>query len=356
VSPSNVDEEGTPADAQSAFEVTSDVQISRYERFKIFVDETFFASARILRNDYRALIGTGILLVYLFVGLIGVRIVEIPRASDGPLLFQPFDKALTHHPFGIPEFSIGPWTYIGIWRFPLGTDQVGKGIFAGLVHSTPVVLKMMLAGAVFSTVMATIWGITAGYKGGRWDRVMMTISDVVMTIPGLPLVVVLAEFINPENPYVVGLLLAVPDWAGLSRSLRSQVLTLREESYVEASRIMGVKNRTIMRKDILPNVVPYIMVHFVTGARGIIFQAIGLYFLGVLPFSTVNWGVMMNLAYQDGALFDPAKYHWFVAPTVTVLVLSLGLILFGQGMDRIFNPRIRARHAKSTPDDGEEEV
>ena len=334
MSPSNVDEEGTGADTQSAFEVTSDVKITRLERVRIFVDETFLATGRILLNDYRALIGSGILLVYLFAGTVGVRLVDEPRASDGELLMQPFESN----------------------EFILGTDQVGKGIFASLIHSTPVILKMMLAGAVFSTLMATVWGITAGYKGGMWDRVMMTVSDVVMTIPGLPLVVVLAEFMNPENPYVVGLLLAVPDWAGLSRSLRSQVLTLRQEAYVEASRIMGINNRKIMQKDILPNVVPYIMVHFVTGARGIIFQAIGLYFLGILPFSSVNWGVMMNLAYKDGALFDPAKYHWFVAPTVTVLILSLGLILFGQGMDRIFNPRIRARHAKHSPDDTEEEL
>jgi peptide/nickel transport system permease protein len=239
-------------------------------------------------------------------------------------------------------------------EFLLGTDQTGQSIAAGLVHSTPPILKMMASGAVFSTVMAVIWGVVAGYKGGTWDRVMMTVADIVMTIPGLPLIVVLATIWRPGNPYLVGILLSITGWAGLSRALRSQVLTLREESYVEASRILGMRNRTIMFKDILPNLMPYIMVNFVKSARGVIFAAVGLYFLGILPFTSLNWGVMMNLAYKQGALFNPNIAHWFIIPTLTVVVLSLGLILFGQGMDRLFNPRIRARHAKHTPDDEEE--
>ncbi|WP_157972540.1 ABC transporter permease [Saliphagus sp. LR7] len=334
MSPSNVEEEEVVSDPQSTFNVTADADISRKERLLIFLDESILAPTKILWKDYRARIGTAILLVYLLAGTVGVRLVDQPRASDGPLLQPPFQDT----------------------AFILGTDQVGKGIFASLIHSTPPILKMMFAGAVFSTAMAVVWGVVSGYKGGTWDRLMMTVADIVMTIPGLPVIVVLAAVITPENPYFIGLLLSISSWAGFSRSLRSQVLTLRQESYVEASRILGMRNRTIMFKDILPNLMPLIMVHFVTGARGVIFRAIGLYFIGVLPFDSVNWGVMMNLAYQDGAIFDPGKYHWFIAPTVTVLLLSLGLILFGQGMDRIFNPRIRAKHAKHTSDQNTEEL
>ena len=333
MSPSNVDEEELGADSQSAFEITSDVEMTRWDWFQAFVDESIVAPAKILWNDYRARIGTSILLLYILAGTLGVWLVDVPRATDGPRLLKPFQN---------PEFI-------------LGTDQVGKGVFATLIHSTPPILKMMIAGAIFSTAMAVVWGIVAGYKGGTWDRVMMTIADVIMTIPGLPLIVVLSAVITPENPYLIGLLLSIASWAGFSRSLRSQVLTLRQESYVEASRILGIKNYEIMLKDILPNLMPLVMVNFVTSARGVIFKAVGLYFLGILPFSTVNWGVMMNLAYKDGALFNPAKYHWFVLPMVTVVILSLGLILFGQGMDRIFNPRIRARHAKHASNEGTED-
>jgi peptide/nickel transport system permease protein len=172
-----------------------------------------------------------------------------------------------------------------------------------------------------------------------------------MTIPGLPPIVVLSAIWTPESPYVVGILLSINTWAGFARSLRSQVLTIRQESYVEASRTIGLRNHRIITRDIVPNLMPLITVHFVQNARGIIFKAVGLYFIGVLPFTTVNWGVMMNLAYQDGALFDMRLAHWFVAPMITIVIISLGLILLGQGMDRIFNPRIRAKHTSAGDDD-----
>lgn len=320
-----------PVEKDSVFEITADVEYTRKERMKVLLDEVIVAPAKILWGDYRARFGSLVLLAYLLMGTVGVWVIEEPYAGQGEQLMQPLEGG-----------------------FLLGTDQVGQSIAAGIVHSTPPIFKMMLAGTVFATVMATIWGITAGYKGGTVDRAMMAVSDVVMTIPGLPLIVVLATVWTPGNPYFIGILLSITSWAGLSRALRSQVLTLRQESYVEASRIMGIKNRTIMIKDILPNLMPYIMVNFVKGARGVIFAAVGLYFLGILPFSSSNWGVMMNLSYGEGALFNPNIAHWFVIPTMTVVILSLGLILFGQGMDRLFNPRIRARHAKHTPDDSDE--
>jgi peptide/nickel transport system permease protein len=327
------DEEASVSKPESVFETTADVELSQRKRASVLLNETVVTPLKILWNDYRGRFGAFVLLVYLFMGTVGVWVTDPPYAGQGEPLTPPLKS-----------------------EYLLGTDKVGNSIAHGIVHSTPPILKMMAAGAVFATVMATVWGVVAGYKGGRLDRAMMTVSDVVMTIPGLPLIVVLAAIWEPGNPYLVGILLSITAWAGLSRSLRSQVLTLRQESYVEASRIMGIRNRTIMFKDILPNLMPYIMVNFVTSARRVIFSAVGLYFLGILPFTSINWGVMMNLAYEQGALFNPEIAYWFVIPTVVVIILSLGLILFGQGMDRLFNPRIRARHAKHTPDDEEEEV
>jgi len=118
----------------------------------------------------------------------------------------------------------------------------------------------------------------------------MSISDFFMAIPGLPLVIILAITFNPENPIFVGVILTINYWAGLGRSLRSQVLTIREDSYVEASRTMGVSTWQIMVKDIIPNLMPYVTVNFVFAARYTIFASVGLYFLGVLPYTGKPWG------------------------------------------------------------------
>lgn len=316
----------TTSQQDSPFETTADADVTRADRYRAMFDEAVVAPAKIIANDPRALVGLLIVGTFLLAGTVGVVLIEVPRATDGPRLVAPFVSM----------------------EFPLGTDIVGKGIFAQLVHATPAMLKMMLSGGVFAVGMATIWGAIAGYKGGTIDQVMMTVADVVITIPGLPLVIVLTAFFQPEDPFVVGLLLAVNAWGGFARSLRSQVLTIRRESYVEASRTIGVGTNTIIFRDVLPNLMPLISVRAANSARSVIFRSVALYFIGILPFSTFNWGVMMNQAYQSGALFDMDRAHWLIAPMVTLVLFSLGLILLSQGLDRIFNPRIRAKHAKHT--------
>jgi len=324
----------TTDQSTSPFDTTAETDVTRAGRFRALLDEAVIAPAKILANDPRALVGLTIVTLFFALGTIGVAIVPIPYASDGPNLLSPFQSA----------------------KFLLGTDIVGKGIFAQLVHATPAMLKMVVSGGLFATGMATVWGTVAGYKGGNVDQVMMTISDIVMTIPGLPLVVVLAAFFEPSDPFVVGLLLAVNSWAGFSRALRSQVLTIRQESYVEASRTIGIGTGAIVLWDILPNLMPLIAVRAANSARSVIFRSVGLYFIGILPFSSFNWGVMMNQAYKSGALLDMRLAHWFVAPMLTIVVFSLGLILLSQGLDRIFNPRIRAKHTADTNSDDETDI
>jgi peptide/nickel transport system permease protein len=122
------------------------------------------------------------------------------------------------------------------------------------------------------------------------------------------------------------------------------VLTIREESYVEAARCIGITTPTIVREEILPNIMPYVMISFVGAARYVIFASVGLYFLGILPFTTLNWGVMMNIAYRGtGALYTLNGAHTILFPMAAIVILSYGLILLSQGMDRLFNPRVRAR-------------
>jgi peptide/nickel transport system permease protein len=94
------------------------------------------------------------------------------------------------------------------------------------------------------------------------------------------------------------------------------------------------------------------MINMVNAARGVIFASVGLYFLGILPFSGLNWGVMMNLAYTAaGSLYTWSSAHWLLLPMITIVWLSFGLIMFGQAADKVFNPRLRARHADTVDDE-----
>lgn len=322
--------ESTHTNVDDTAGVSNDV-MSKQERSRRLVEEVVIAPFRVLWSDWRARVGLTLVVLYLLMGTVGVVLVEPAQLNEGPRYVGPFET----------------------WEFPLGTDAMGQGVFAQIVHATPAMLKMITAGAVFGTSLGTAIGIFAGYVGGRIDRFLMWCTDVMMTIPGLPLVIILSAILEPRNPFVVGIILTINDWAGLSRTLRSQVLTLRDESYVEAARTMGISTPTILGKDVLPNLMPYISVNFVGMARSVIFASVGLYFLGILPFTTLNWGVMMNLAYNTGgALYTWETAHWLFFPMLAIVLLSLALILLAQGGDRIFNPRIRARHA-NTGGDGE---
>jgi peptide/nickel transport system permease protein len=280
----------------------------------------------VLWNDGRARFGLLVITFYVLMGTLGVVLVDVPEVNDGGRYVQPFTTV----------------------EFPLGTDGLGRGLMGMIIHATPGMLKMILAGAVFSISVATIVGTVAGYKGGTLERVLMSLTDIMMTLPGLPLIIIIAAILQPKSPWLVGIVLTINAWAGLARALRSEVLSLRDEAYVEASRTMGIDTHDIIFKDLIPNLMPYIMINFVGAARGVIFASVGLYFLGILPFNALNWGVILNMAYKSGgALYTWKAAHWLLVPTFTIILLSYGLVMFSQGLDRVFNPRVRAKHAKT---------
>jgi peptide/nickel transport system permease protein len=307
----------------SQFETTADVEKTRSDRFKTRFYKNVFVPLEILWGDARARAGALILLFYILMGTVGVVLIEPPSTNQGPQLLGAF-QTMEH---------------------PLGTTAFGADLVSLTVHSTPPILKMMLAGALFTSVVALVVGMYSGYKGGTVDRIVSTVTDTVMVIPGLPLFLVLAVFFEPRSPYVVGVLLSVNRWAGLARQVRSEVLKVRQEMYVEASRAIGLPLRRIMRIDLLPAILSFVMIRFVGAARGIIYSAVALYFLGILPVSGANWGVTLNRAWDYGnALNNPDAYHWLLVPMFAIIFISLGLILLAQGTDRLFNPRIRARY------------
>jgi peptide/nickel transport system permease protein len=315
--------------------VATEPERGRTNRLGRYLDRVVLTPMRIIWDDRRAKFGLAVMALYALMGTVGVMYTTAPRPDEGPAMI------------GVLESS----------RFILGTDAMGKGIFRQIIHGTPAMLKMILAGSVFTTVVATVVGTLSGYKRGTVDSILMFFTDVAMTIPGLPLVIVVAVIFQPRDPFLIGIIIAINAWAGLARTIRSQVLSIRNESYVEASRVMGFATSNILVEDLLPNLMPYIMVNFVYSARNVIFASVGLYFLGFLPFTTTNWGVMMYYANETGgALYSFESAHWIVAPMITVIVLTFGLIMFAQGTDRLFNPRVRARHSKTLQEEDAEEV
>lgn len=303
-------------------------QMTRRERYARKFHDGIVIPAQIMWGDWRARIGLFLLAPFLFMGTVGRQFFE-PPTTTGPRLVQPFETL----------------------AYPLGTDGLGQDILAYIVYSTQPIFLMIIGGGVAATALATVTGVTAGYKRGWTDTVLVNIMDVVIAIPGFPLVIVIVAIFRPENPLLIGAALSVNAWAGLARMIRAETLSIRENNYVEASQIMGVSAPRIMRMDLLPNLAPYVIMHFINMARNVIFHSVALFFLGVLPYMEYNWGLMMNRAYEMGVLYTWDVAHWLVMPMLAIILLTVSLTLIAQSLDNVFNPRIRARHMEN--DDGE---
>lgn len=315
----------TETDASEDIDWRSDessAQMSPRERAREFYRRWIYEPAVIAWSDTRTRIGILILSVYLLMALVELLgLWREPSTNQAGRLLQPFESM----------------------QYPLGTTQSGVDLLALMIDSTTFILLMVLAGGVWATGIAVVVGTVSGYKGGTVDTVITSISDFFMAIPGLPLVIVLALAFSPENPIFLGVVLTINYWAGLGRSIRSQVLSIREASYIEAARTMGTSTPRILLKDVLPNLMPYVMVNFVLAARYTIFASVGLYLIGVLPYTGQNWGVTLNYAYNQGGLFTMQAFHWLLVPIVAIVGLTFGLILVSQGLDQVFNPQVRTR-------------
>ena len=324
-------ESGDMSDRASAFRSETDFSVSRGDELRELYDRKFYAPMQILLSDYRGIIGVTIVLGYILMGTVGVAI--IPRPSQaGPSLLGAFQSL----------------------RFPLGTDPSGKGLLRMVVHATPRMLQMMLGGALFSTALAVGVGTVSGFKRGSIDRLLMTITDTALTLPGLPLLIVLVAVFQPRNPFLIGVILSINAWAGGARSLRAQVLQLRNEDYVEATRAMGISTGRNIQTNVLPNLLPLITIGAMNALRNIIYAAVGLYFLGILPTDYLNWGVMLNLSYNKVNFANMTNMHYLMVPLVTISLFGIGTIFLAQAFDRVFNPRLRAKHAKTLSGDEEE--
>lgn len=317
------DDSPIDADEVSPFKSDSEFDATAMDVYEDVLERWVISPLRVLWSDYRGRVGLIITTFYILMGTVGIVVVPQPQIGQGPSLLPAFHNM----------------------AYPLGTNDLGISLLSLMVHATPAMLKMMLAGALFGNFLGLSVGLFSGYLGGNVDKTLMTMADTVRSIPGLPLLLILAALFEPKNPYLVGVMVSITAWAGLARGIRAQVLPLRKEEYVEASKAMGQPTSNVLIKQIVPDLLPLFTITLFSGAVGVVNASVGLYFLGILPYTRTNWGVVLNNAFNNsGALYSMQSVHWLIVPVVTIGLLLFGLTLLAQAFDQVFNPRVRARH------------
>jgi len=225
---------------------------------------------------------------------------------------------------------------------PLGTDYQGRDVMNQIIHGGRDILVVAFLAGIISTFIAVTFGAVAALLGGWVDGVVMAITDVWLTIPRVPLLVVIATILRLNNIVLVAVLVGVLAWPSLLRAVRAQVLSLRERDFVEAARALDLSLGHIVFNEILPNMRSYIAISFILAMTQAIYAQAGLIFLGLVPLSGNNWGVMINLAWTRGAIFFRDSLPYILSPVMAIALFQLSLVSLASALEDIFNPRLRS--------------
>ena len=277
-----------------------------------------WAGVRLLARNPVGLIGLIGLLCFLLLAFVGPYIVPLDTKVKVKEIYAPLS-----------------------WEHPLGTDSQGKDVWSQIVHGGRELILVSVSAALLSTIIGAGLGALSALVGGRVDSTLMFLTDIWLTIPQLPLLIVLAAFIRVNNPVTLVLIIGLLSWPGLLRAVRSQVLAIKQSDFIEAARVLDLGTGHIIFREILPNMMSYITINFilaVTAAMG--FQAV-LVFLGVVPLSGTNWGVMIQLAFTRGAIFSRDSFWYIMAPVMAISLFQLTLVALERGLAEVFNPRLR---------------
>jgi ABC-type dipeptide/oligopeptide/nickel transport system permease subunit len=226
----------------------------------------------------------------------------------------------------------------------LGTNDIGQDILSEIIWGTRASLTIGVVTGMLVTSVGTLVGLVAGCSGGLVDNLLMRFTDLMLIIPFLPLMILLAAFLGPSF-YNLLLVMAVLMWARPARIIRSQVLTLRCRTYVEAARAAGASSRRIMFRHILPGVLPLALAQFVMSASMAILIEASLSFLGLGDPVQKSWGSILFYAQARGAFLTGAWLWWVLPPGLLITMTVMGFALTGFALDRHVNPRLNQRQA-----------
>lgn len=223
----------------------------------------------------------------------------------------------------------------------MGTNNIGEDLFSQLAFGARVSIEVGLLATFLGIGIGLVVGLLAGYLSGVVDEVLMRFTDMMLVLPGLPLLIVLVAVLGSSTLNVIGVL-GFLGWMGFARIIRAQVLSLRERPFIEAAKASGAGTGYITVRHIFPNIVGLTYVNLALAVPAAIVGEAALSFLG-LGASGVSWGSMLEAANSAAPTGNGLVWWWILPPGLCIALLSLSFILIGYSLDEIFNPRLRRR-------------
>jgi peptide/nickel transport system permease protein len=274
---------------------------------------------RYLRRNPPLMIGLLLLLGLLLFVVIGSFMVDVQRA-------RPLSARALQPPGG---------------TLPFGSDKQGRDMFAVMVAGAPLTLRIGLIAGLIGTFVGATLAFLSAYYGGAIDNLIRGIVDIGLTVPGLMVLILIA--MNTRGGLDVNqmaLIVASLAWLFPARTIRAQVLTIKERGYVQVARLSGVSGPKIILTELLPNLLPYMVASLVGSVSAAILASVGLAVLGLGPTESPDLGMTLYWVLYNAAIIN-GWWWWWVPPIVAIAVLFIALFLVTVGLDEIANPRLR---------------
>lgn len=228
----------------------------------------------------------------------------------------------------------------------LGTDKLGRDIMTRLMYGGRISILVGLVAVAIELCIGTFVGAISGYYGGKVDAILMTITEIWMTIPFLPVIIIMGTILSSlkvdPNVRVLFLILSmgILSWGGIARIVRGEILTLREQEFIQATEALGLRDRRKIMKHLIPNIIPILIVNATLDVGAFIAFEAALSYLGVgVSEPIASWGNMLQAANNQANL---QKRAWlWLPPGICVLIISLGINLLGDGLRDALDPKKR---------------
>ncbi len=228
------------------------------------------------------------------------------------------------------------------WEYPFGTDGQGRDLFAVAIFGVWETLRIGFIAGLIGLGFGSFLGFTSAFFGGWYDVIVRWAVDVLLTVPGLLILVVIASSLDNKTFTLTRMayIIALTAWMGPARTIRAQVLTMRERSYVMMARLNGMNSWGIIFRELVPNLLPYLGASLVGSVTGAIFATVGLAGLGLGPLREPTIGVTLYWAMGQNALLR-GLWWWLMMPILTTILIFVMLFMISAGLDELANPRVR---------------
>jgi peptide/nickel transport system permease protein len=274
---------------------------------------------RYLRRNVPLVVGLALLgILVLFMG-IGALIVDAGNAQ----------------PLSAPALQPPSWDY------PFGTDRQGRDLLAVMVAGTPLTLRIGFIAGFIGVGVGSVLAFTAAYYRGPVDTLIRSIADIGLTIPQLLILIIIAVSLKGSlTVNQMAIIIAALAWLSPTRTIRAQVLSLRERGYVEIARLNGMSGPEIILRELMPNLLPYLAATLVSSVSAAILASVGLEVLGLGPVEAPTLGMTLYWVNFNAAIIN-GWWWWWTAPLVVIVIVFLVLFFLTVGLDEIANPRLR---------------